>query len=96
MVERLAVSEMAVGSSPTVPANIIIDTIMANVQKTASTGFPFLAILALIFITLKLCNVITWSWWWVLAPLWGPFVLGLGIVVVCLIISCIAASFTKK
>lgn len=96
MVERLAVSEMAVGSSPTVPANIIIDTIMANVQKTASTGFPFFAILALIFITLKLCNVITWSWWWVLAPLWGPFVIGLGIVVVCLIIYCIAASFTKK
>lgn len=44
---------------------------MANIQKTASTGFPFFGILSLIFITLKLCNIITWSWWWVLAPLWG-------------------------
>ena len=27
--------------------------------------------MALIFITLKLCGVIDWSWIWVLAPLWG-------------------------
>ena len=30
----------------------------------------FAALLCLIFITLKLVGVITWSWWWVLAPLW--------------------------
>lgn len=29
--------------------------------------------LFLIFLTLKLCGVIDWSWWWVTAPLWGPF-----------------------
>lgn len=33
-----------------------------------NTGF--LGILTLIFITLKLCNVIAWSWIWVLSPLW--------------------------
>ena len=33
-------------------------------------GFPTLLTIA--FIVLKLCNVITWSWWWVLAPLWIP------------------------
>jgi heme exporter protein D len=27
-------------------------------------------VLALIFVTLKLCKVIDWSWWWVLAPVW--------------------------
>lgn len=27
-------------------------------------------ILFLIFLVLKLCNVITWSWWWGTAPLW--------------------------
>lgn len=32
----------------------------------------FIVLLALLFITLKLCNVITWSWWWVTLPLWGP------------------------
>ena len=30
----------------------------------------FLAVLTLIFIVLKLVGVITWSWWWVLAPVW--------------------------
>jgi hypothetical protein len=27
------------------------------------------------FIALKLAMVITWSWWWVLSPLWGGLVL---------------------
>lgn len=27
-------------------------------------------VLFLVFLVLKLCNVITWSWWWVTAPLW--------------------------
>ncbi|MNN96141.1 hypothetical protein D3C81_2150740 [compost metagenome] len=35
----------------------------------------FLSILALIFITLKLMGYITWSWWWVTAPLWGVLAL---------------------
>lgn len=39
-------------------------------MKQAS--FPFWSILALIFITLKLIGTISWSWWWVLAPVWGP------------------------
>lgn len=30
----------------------------------------FLGQLLLIFIVLKLCGVITWSWWLVLLPLW--------------------------
>lgn len=34
---------------------------------------PVGSLLGLIFITLKLCGVITWSWWLVLAPfLVGP------------------------
>ena len=32
----------------------------------------FLPLLTLIFITLKLCKVINWSWWWVLSPLLIP------------------------
>ena len=69
---------------------------MANIQKTASTGFPFLGILSLIFITLKLCNVISWSWWWVLAPIWGPFVAGIGIVLVFLVLGILARRFSRK
>jgi hypothetical protein len=33
-------------------------------------GIGWLDVLALIFITLKLCGVISWSWVWVLSPLW--------------------------
>ncbi len=31
----------------------------------------FCSLLAVLFIGLKLCGVIAWSWWLVLAPLWG-------------------------
>lgn len=31
----------------------------------------FFGLLSIVFITLKLCGVIAWSWWWVTSPLWG-------------------------
>jgi len=42
----------------------------------------FMSGLLLIFITLKLLDIINWSWWWVLSPFLIPF----GIVIVFLII----------
>jgi len=45
----------------------------------ASGGIGFFGILAIVFIVLKLCGVINWSWLWVLAPLWGPIALVLAI-----------------
>lgn len=30
----------------------------------------FLGLLGLVFIVLKLTNVIDWSWWWVTCPFW--------------------------
>lgn len=44
-----------------------------------SGGVGFLGLLTVLFIGLKLGGVISWSWWWVLAPLWGPFALILGL-----------------
>ena len=35
-------------------------------------GVGFLGLLTLLFIGLKLTGYITWSWIWVLAPLWVP------------------------
>ena len=32
----------------------------------------FLQMLLLLFIGLKLADIIQWSWWWVLAPGWIP------------------------
>lgn len=35
-------------------------------------GSSFLSLLTVAFIVLKLCGIITWSWWWVLSPIWIP------------------------
>jgi hypothetical protein len=35
--------------------------------------------LFIVFLVLKLVHVITWSWWWVTAPLWGDVVLTLAL-----------------
>lgn len=35
----------------------------------------FTSLLLLLFIALKLCGVIKWSWWWVMAPMWIPAIL---------------------
>jgi hypothetical protein len=43
-------------------------------KTTTVSGIGFPGLLTLIFITLKLCGVIDWSWWWALSPLlifWG-------------------------
>ena len=37
----------------------------------------FSSALGLAFIVLKLCGVINWSWWGVLAPFYVPVVVGL-------------------
>ena len=36
-------------------------------------GFP--DVLCILFIALKLCNVIDWNWVWVLAPMWISIIL---------------------
>lgn len=43
-------------------------------EKT-SGGVGFFGALTLLFIALKLTGYITWSWWWVLAPMWIPIAL---------------------
>lgn len=62
-----------------------------NKQVQVKTSFPFFSIMFLIFMTLKLTGHITWSWWWVTAPLWGPFAAIIGILIIFLIIGFIKA-----
>jgi hypothetical protein len=45
-----------------------------NVNGAAGGGISLSSLTFLVFLVLKLCNVIDWSWWWVTAPLWIPFV----------------------
>jgi hypothetical protein len=37
-----------------------------------NSGIGLMGALFILFLALKLCGVIGWSWWWVFAPLWGP------------------------
>jgi hypothetical protein len=41
-----------------------------NKINYANGGSGFLGLLTLLFIHHKLIGTITWSWWWVLSPLW--------------------------
>jgi hypothetical protein len=50
-------------------------------------GIGFTGLLTIVFIVLKLCNVINWSWWWVLAPLWIDLLLALLIVAIFFVIT---------
>ena len=44
---------------------------MKNEKKSAN-GIGIGGVLFIIFLVLKLTNNITWSWWWVTAPIWIP------------------------
>jgi len=58
-------------------------------NNNGNNGIGFLGLLTILFIGLKLTNFITWSWWWVLAPLWIPCVLLLIIIFIVVLIKTI-------
>lgn len=55
-------------------------------NKQASSGIGFTGLLTIVFIILKLCGVIAWSWWWVLSPLWISTILWVIFVVIALLV----------
>lgn len=57
---------------------------MSDSKTNINTGYGpgLFTLLGVLFIALKLTGVIDWSWWWVLAPLWGPMALGLAFLAV--------------
>lgn len=46
-----------------------------TIEPSANSGISLLGVLTIVFIVLKLTHIITWTWWWVLAPLWIPFLI---------------------
>ena len=45
---------------------------MSAKEETSNSNYPmvgFAELLTFVFIVLKLCGVIDWSWWWVISPL---------------------------
>lgn len=64
-------------------------------SKSSSGGISFAGLLTIVFITLKLCGVIAWSWWWVLSPIWISFALAIAIIVIAAIAAIFAAKAAK-
>jgi hypothetical protein len=54
-------------------------------ERKSSGGIGLTGVLFLVFLVLKLTGNIDWSWWWVTSPIWIPFVLVIGVLIVILL-----------
>lgn len=63
-----------------------------NNNSGATGGIGFGGLLTIVFIVLKLCGVISWSWVWVLSPLWISF----SLVVIIIAITLLVVHFINK
>lgn len=51
-------------------------------MSSLSVGIGSTGLLAVLFIALKLTGYITWSWVWVLSPLWIVVVVGVFVLII--------------
>lgn len=59
---------------------------MSSSSSKSSGGLSFTGALTILFIGLKLGNVIHWSWWWVLSPIWISLSIALFILLIVAIV----------
>ena len=50
-------------------------------SKNKSVGLGVIDIVQIVFIILKLCKLINWSWWIVLIPFWITLIMIIGILI---------------
>ena len=62
-----------------------------NNTTTSKGGVGFCGLLTIVFIVLKLCGVIAWSWLWVLSPLW----ISVGLIIIISLIVVLIASIIQ-
>jgi hypothetical protein len=48
---------------------------VSDKSSAAGGGIGFFGLLGIVFIVLKLTNIINWDWWLVLLPIYGPILL---------------------
>lgn len=53
-----------------------------NTSSSSSGGIGFVGLLTIVFITLKLTGFISWSWVWVLSPIWISTLIVLAVLLV--------------
>ena len=54
-------------------------------EFSSNSSVGIAGLLGVLFVGLKLCGIIAWSWWWVTAPFWGPFVFLLAVAFIILL-----------
>lgn len=64
--------------------------------KTTNYGISLGGLLTVAFVVLKLCKVISWSWWWILSPMLIPIGIGLVCLLIGIIVKVIVDSINKK
>ena len=65
---------------------------MKNSNNSSSSGLGICSDLTIIFVVLKLIGSITWSWWWVLSPLW----IGTGLWLIAVVVISICLAYARK
>lgn len=68
---------------------------MSKNTKTTTTGISLLGVLQIVFIVLKLCGLIDWSWWKVFIPMWIDLGIIAGFLLLYLVILIIAYIYDK-
>lgn len=58
---------------------------MSDKVQVSGGGIGFFGLLTILFIGLKLTGYVSWSWLWVLSPLWLPLAIFLGFIGVVLL-----------
>ena len=51
-------------------------------ENSSSSGISTIGLLGVVFVVLKLTEVIDWSWWWVTFPFWGGVIIAILVVLV--------------
>ena len=64
-------------------------------KENTSSGMGIGMILFIVFLVLKLTDVINWSWWWVTSPLWIPLAAAAVIIGILGVIAIIIEKFSR-
>jgi hypothetical protein len=67
-----------------------------STSSSNSGGVGFAGLLAIVFITLKLTGVISWSWVWVLSPIWITLAFGLLLLLVGAVLTAIVIARSNR
>lgn len=66
---------------------------MEKKNPSPATGLSLPFVVFVVFLILKLTNLVKWSWWWITSPLWIVAAL---VVVLAVISFCVLAFRVKK